>query len=169
MACDHGDRRWGFVTIGHITPAVLARVLPLLFNREEVVPCWRGISSGRRTVDRIRAGWIGSEIEQYVVWLSERGFSSRCVLHRVPLLIGFGEFARARGARSVKELPAHVEAFVAEWMAGRPATRQGGRLVAKEVRGPVEQMLVLVLVVPGFVGSGRLHRPDPFADALPDF
>jgi integrase/recombinase XerD len=120
-----------------------------------------------QTVDRIRAGWIGSEIEQYVVWLAEQGYSSRSVLHRVPLLIGFGEFGRARGARTVEELPAHVEAFVAEWMAGRPVTRQGGRETAREVRGPVEQMLTLV--VPGFVGSGRLHRRDPFADALPGF
>lgn len=120
-----------------------------------------------QTVDRIRAGWIGSEIEQYVVWLAGQGYSSRSVLHRVPLLIGFGEFARARGARSVEELPAHVEAFVSVWMAGRPATRQGGRQTAKEVRGPVEQMLVLV--VPGFVGRGRSRRRDPFVDALPDF
>jgi integrase/recombinase XerD len=120
-----------------------------------------------QTVDRIRAGWIGSEIEQYVVWLGERGYSSRCVLHRVPLLIGFGEFARARGARSVEELPAHVEAFVAEWMAGRPATRQGGRRVGREVRGPVEQMLVVV--IPGFVGSGRSRRPAPFSSELPGF
>ena len=120
-----------------------------------------------QTVDRIRAGWIGSEIEQYVVWLAGQGYSSRSVLHRVPLLIGFGEFARARGARSVEELPAHVEAFVAVWMAGRPVTRQDGRKTAKEVRGPVEQMLVLV--VPGFVGRGRSRRREPFAAALPDF
>lgn len=120
-----------------------------------------------QTVDRIRASWIGPEVEQYVVWLAERGYSSRSVLRRVPLLIGFGAFARARGARTVDELPVHVEAFVAELVAGRPATRQGGRQVAKEARGPVEQMLVLV--VPGFVGRGRARRPDPFADALPGF
>jgi integrase/recombinase XerD len=120
-----------------------------------------------QTVDRIRAGWIGSEIERYVVWLAEHGYSSRCVLRRVPLLIKFGEFARARGARTVEDLPAHVEAFVCEWMASRPVTRQGGRQVAKEVRGPVEQMLVLV--VPGFVGRGRSRRREPFVDALPGF
>ena len=101
------------------------------------------------------------------MWLAERGYSSRSVLRRVPLLIAFGEFARAGGARTVEELPAHVDAFVAERIAGRLGTRQGGRQVAKEVRGPVEQMLALV--VPGFVGSGRSHRRDPFADALPDF
>jgi integrase/recombinase XerD len=152
--------------IGHITLAVLTRVLPLLFNREEVVSCWSGIYRPQ-TVDRIRAGWIGSEIEQYVVWLAEQGYSSRSVLHRVPLLIGFGEFGRARGARRVEELPAHVEAFVADGMAGRPVTRQGGRETAREVRGPVEQMLTLV--VPRFVGRGRSHRGEPFADALPEF
>ena len=120
-----------------------------------------------QTVDRIRAGWIGSEIERYVVWLAEHGYSSRCVLRRVPLLIKFGEFAWVGGARTVEELPAHVEAFVSEWMVGRPVTRQGGRQTAKEVRCPVEQMLVLV--VPGFVGRGRSHRREPFADALPGF
>ena len=59
-----------------------------------------------QTVDRIRAGWIGSEIERYVVWLAEHGYSSRCVLRRVPLLIKFGEFAWVGGARTVEELPA---------------------------------------------------------------
>jgi len=39
--------------------------------------------------------------------------------------------------------------------------------MAKEVRGPVEQMLKLV--VPGFTGSGRPHHPLPFAAALPGF
>ncbi len=120
-----------------------------------------------QTVDRILTSWIGSEIERYVVWLAERGYSSRCVLRRVPLLVAFGEFARAGGARTVEELPAHVEAFVAERIAGRPDTRQGGRQVAKEVRGPVEQMLAVV--VRRFVGSGRSRRRYPFADALPDF
>ena len=120
-----------------------------------------------QTVDRIRAGWIGSEIERYVVWLAEQGYSSRSVLHRVPLLIAFGEFARARGARTVEDLPAHVEVFVADWMAGRPAIRDGGRQTAREVRGPIEQMLRLV--VPGFVGHGRHRRADPFVDVLPGF
>jgi site-specific recombinase XerD len=52
-------------------------------------------------------------------------------------------------------------------MAGRPVTRQGGRRVGREVRGPVEQMLVVAM--PGFVASGRSRRPVPFADELPEF
>lgn len=119
------------------------------------------------TVDRVRASWIGSEIERYVGWLAENGYTARSVLRRVPLLVAFGEFARARGARAVEDLPGHVDAFVVERIAGGPAVRRGGRQLAKEFRGPVEQMLALV--VPGFVGRGRPHRREPFADALPGF
>ena len=39
--------------------------------------------------------------------------------------------------------------------------------VAKEVRGPVEQMLRLV--VPGFQGAGRAQHHSPFAEAAPGF
>ena len=95
-----------------------------------------------QTVDRIRASWIGPEIEQYVTWLDEREYAPRSVLHRVPVLIDFGEFAWAGGARTVAELPGHVEGFVAEWMTGRTAVRQGERRTAKRARVPVEQMLI---------------------------
>jgi integrase/recombinase XerD len=89
-----------------------------------------------RTVDRIRGSWIGSEIEQYVDWLAEREYAPRSVLHRVPVLVAFGEFAWAGGARTVAELPGHVEGFVAEWMTGRPVVRQGGRRIARQARVP---------------------------------
>jgi integrase/recombinase XerD len=120
-----------------------------------------------QTVDRIRASWIGPEIECYVVWLAEHGYKARSVLRRVPLLVEFGEFGRARGARVVGDLPAHVDAFVVERQQRVRRRDARGPQVAKEIRGPVEQMLVVVL--PGFVGSGRRHRPDPFVDALPGF
>ena len=66
-----------------------------------------------QTVDRVRASWIGEEVERYVEWLAERGYSSRCVFRRVPFVVAFGEFARARGARAVEDLPAYVEDYVA--------------------------------------------------------
>jgi integrase/recombinase XerD len=120
------------------------------------------------TADRVRCSWIAHEIERYVDWLAEHGYAARCVRSRVPLLVAFGEFARARGARSVGELPEHIEAFVAERVAERfgPRRARSGE-VAREVRGPVEQMLQVVL--PGFVGGGRGHRPLPFAAELPGF
>jgi integrase/recombinase XerD len=120
-----------------------------------------------QTVDRIRASWIGSEIEQYVDWLAEREYAPRSVLHRVPLLIAFGEFAWAGGARTVQELPDHIERFTAEWMIGRPVVRQGERRIATRARVPVEQMLMVV--IPGFVAKGRMCYPYPFVEALPGF
>jgi integrase/recombinase XerD len=120
------------------------------------------------TVDRVRASWIGDEVERYVGWLAEQGYAARCVLSRVPLLVAFGEFAGARGARTVEELPGYVEPFVAERVAERFGPRRAdARDVAREIRGPVEQMLRVVL--PDFVGRGRRHRPLPFAAELPGF
>jgi len=116
------------------------------------------------TVDRVRASWIGAEIERYVASLDERGYSWKSVVRRVPLLVEFGEFARARGAGAVADLPVHVDAFVAERQ--RRTRRRDERFVT-EVRGPVEQMLRLA--VPGFVGRGRRRRPRPFAEELAGF
>lgn len=123
-----------------------------------------------QTVDRIRASWIGAEIETYVVWLAEHGYRVRTVLHRVPLLVAFGDVAHRRGAETVGDLPAHVEAFVAQQVVQHRRARRGGGARAeltKELRGPIEQMLEVVL--PGFEGSGRRHRTDPFVEVLPGF
>ena len=121
-----------------------------------------------QAVGRIRASWIGSEIECYVVWLAEQRYSRASVRRRVPVLVAFGEFARAGGARSIGGLPAHVEAFVAERV---PELAQLGAVAARErvknVRGPIEQMLRLV--VPGFTGSRRPLLEVPFIDELPGF
>jgi integrase/recombinase XerD len=121
-----------------------------------------------QAVGRIRASWIGSEIECYVVWLAEQRYSRASVRRRVPVLVAFGEFARAGGARSIGDLPAHVEAFVAERV---PELAQLGAVAARErvknVRGPIEQMLRLV--VPGFTGSRRALLEVPFIDELPGF
>jgi integrase/recombinase XerD len=125
-----------------------------------------------QTVDQVRASWIGAEVERYVVWMVEQGYSSRCVWRRVPLVVAFGEFARARGARAVEDLPGYVDGFVAERVAGHRGVRrcgkaETGRQVVSEVRGPIE--LMLRLVVPGFLGGGRRQRRDPFAEVLPGF
>ena len=121
-----------------------------------------------QAVDRIRASWIGSEIERYVGWLAEQSYSRASVRCRVPVLFAFGEFAWAGGARCVGDLPAHVEAFVAERV---PEPARLGAVAARErvknVRGPIEQMLRLV--VPGFTGRRRALLEVPFVDELPGF
>jgi len=123
-----------------------------------------------QAVDRIRASWIGAEIERYVVWLAEQSYSSATMRCRVPVLFAFGEFARAGGARSIGDLSAHVEAFVAERIPADRAAQlspETARQCIKNVRGPIEQMLRLV--VPGFTGSRRALLEVPFIDELPGF
>jgi len=120
------------------------------------------------TIDRVRAAWIGPEIETYVSWLAEHRYGTKTIWRRVPIMVAFAEFARGRGALVVADLPAHLEAFVADRVAHHDA-RAGARrrMAAKEIRGPVEQMLSVVL--PGFEPSGRRCRPHPFADVAPRF
>ena len=114
-----------------------------------------------QTAGRIRACWIGAEIERYAGWLAEQGYSTRTVLRHVQTLVAFGEFAGRRGASAVADLPAHVDDFVAM----RVAASRRGRDAATEVRGPVEQMLAVIL--PGFERTGRPHRELPFTCAVP--
>jgi integrase/recombinase XerD len=123
------------------------------------------------TIDRIRSSWIGGAIEQYVSWLTERKYAARTICRRVPILLRFGGFAWDRGARKWEELPGFVADFVASWLATHcgPHHSQPARdKIAKEARGPVEQMLRLV--VGDFRGTGRPHRPPhPFLDVAPGF
>lgn len=63
------------------------------------------------TVDRILASWIGPSIEAYVGWATEEGFAPRVVRGRAPMLVRFGEFARAHGARALEDLPGLQDAF----------------------------------------------------------
>lgn len=119
------------------------------------------------TVDRYLGSWVGAEIEQYVVWLAGHHYSDRCVWRRVPLVFAFGEFASARGAAIVGDLPAYVDAFVDDRVALHHKRTGSSRSMAKEVRGPVEQMLTVVL--PGYEPGGRQHLELPFAETVPGF
>ena len=69
------------------------------------------------TIDRIRGSWIAAGIETYLAWLVDQGYSTKSIWRRLPIAFAFGEFARERGASAVGDLPAHVEAFVADRVA----------------------------------------------------
>ncbi len=124
------------------------------------------------TIDRIRSAWIGPLVDQYVTWMVERGYSTRNLAKRVPLLLNFGAFARREGATDYAQLPGYVEAFVHSW-AHRPDRRRGiveraPEEIAADLRGPIQQMLQLL--VPGFVGRSRRRFPhEPFVDQVPEF
>jgi len=122
------------------------------------------------TIDRIQSSWISGAVEQYVTWLAEQKYSDRSISRRIPLLIGFGEFARARGAEKLEDLPFHVEAFITACTEREHKKRSPKQLrdFHKSVRGPVQQMLHLV--VPGFAGNGRHRKPEnPFQQWAPSF
>jgi site-specific recombinase XerD len=122
------------------------------------------------TVDRIRNCWLGEPIESYVTWLSEKGYAAVNVHRRVPLLRQFAEFSWNRGARTWKELPDHIGPFVAQWSADRGKERSADRVrqIGNEIRGPVEQLVSLL--VPSFVGRGRSRvTSEPFVEEAPGF
>ena len=119
------------------------------------------------TIDRIRGSWIAPEIDTYLAWLVDQGYSTKSIWRRIPIAFAFGESARGRGASAVSDLPTHVEAFVADRIARHDARTGSTRPMAKEVRGPIEQLLSVVL--PGFEPRGRPHLAKPFADAVPGF
>lgn len=122
------------------------------------------------TVDRIRDSWIAPAIEQYVDWLEQERYTPRSVLHRVPVLLRFGEFAKAQGAGELAHLPAHVEPFIEAWIRSHARGKRSARRekIGQEVRNPICQMLRLV--APGCVGLPRSHRTDnPFERQAPRF
>lgn len=122
------------------------------------------------TIDRVRSSWIASSIEEYVNWMTEQRFSTRTVCRRVPLLIRFADFARDQGASTLEDLPAHVEAFLLQWIRDKAEgkSEQRQKAIAKEVRGPIEQMLRLTL--DNFAGHARPRRPEnPFLEQAPGF
>jgi len=123
------------------------------------------------TVDRIRSSWIGPLVEQYVSWLSERGYAGRSVSRWVPILVRFGDFARRRGAADWDQLPDHVEPFVKTWISERTTARMPAlqrKKVGECVRNPIQRMLRLA--VPGYTGLGRSRKPEnPFAERAPRF
>ena len=119
------------------------------------------------TADRIRALWLGPQIERYVGWLEARRASSASVLRHVSTLRHFNQFVCARGVTSHEQLPAHVQPFIDEWMRAKAPSR-----LSKAARGtvlanaqvPVEQLLELI--VPGFARV-RHRVATPFMASVP--
>ncbi len=123
------------------------------------------------TIHGIRSCWLGEAIDRYVEWLVEQGYGPGSIYRRVPVVRRFGQFAWAQGARTFDDLPEQVEPFVSHWIAERDGGQntERTRRFRNEIRGPVEQILSLIL--PGFVRRGRqpLGIPDPFVTQAPDF
>lgn len=122
------------------------------------------------TIDRIRTSWLAPQIENYVSWMHENGYSPRSVIRRVPILCQFAEFARARGAVDVRQSVAHVEAFVAFRLAEldfphkAPTARES---ILDSARSTVRQMLQLATT--GEIKRDSQRKPFPFNDEARGF
>lgn len=121
------------------------------------------------TVDRIRSSWLGDAIEKYVTWLSLHGYKPRCVHHRVPRLIAFGEFARRRGAEQIELVADHLDAFVRSRLRhrARPCrSKAAQRIYVGDIREPIDQFLRVVRFGEPKVSSERSRT---FARSAPGF
>ena len=121
-----------------------------------------------RTVARICASWIAPTIEAYARWATQQGFAPRVVRGRVPMLVRFGEFAQARGARRLEDLPALKDAFVARWVRRherRCQSQAALHVVRAEAHAPVHQLLSLILPE----DHGAHSESWPFQDWVPGF
>jgi len=123
------------------------------------------------TIDRIRACWLGEQIEAYAKQLEAQGHAVQVIRRRVPLLRYFGEFSWSNGVRSIADLPPQIDSFIAKRVARSVNARSANRLreYDNETRGPIEQFLARLL--PDFVPRGRSSRlpSEPLAAFVPGF
>lgn len=122
-----------------------------------------------KRIDRIRALWLGPQIERYVQFLDEQHTSNSTVRQHIRALEHFNNFVLARGVTQLQELPDHVDAFVEHWKAGHDGWCKNAHDVAVVVAQssvPVERMLCFAL--PGYTRqSNKLAMP--FSVSVPGF
>ena len=122
-----------------------------------------------KAIDRVRALWLGPQVERYVETLEELHTCNATIRQHVRALGHFNNFVRARGVTRLEELPAHVDAFVARWQAEHGGWCKNAHdlsAVISQSRIPVERMLCVAL--PSYM------RPDngpsmPFSVSAPNF
>ncbi len=122
-----------------------------------------------KAIDRIKAQWLGPQIERYVQSLDDLYTSNATVRQHVRALGHFNDFVIARGATRLEELPGHVDAFVADWQAEHGSWCKSAKdraAVVAQSRIPVERMLCLAL--PDYTRPP--NRPAvPFITSVPGF
>ena len=104
------------------------------------------------TVDRIRSGWLGPQIERYVEWMHAQKYAQRNITRRVALLCNFADFARASGATDLASTSSLVEKFGDHWMASNRCWNLETRpKLRRDMCSIIRQMLQLIL-------EGRVTR-----------
>lgn len=122
------------------------------------------------TIDRVRANWLGPQIERYVEWLDQEGYAARNVYRRVPLLCQFGDFAKQQGASDLESAQGYIECFASYWLKlhGKGCRDEAARhKILEEARNPTRQLLNLAMT--GQVRRIRTQKPFPFELEAPGF
>lgn len=122
-----------------------------------------------KVIDRIRAQWLGPQIERYAQSLDDLHTSNSTVRQHVRALGHFNDFVAGRGVTCLRDLPDHVDAFVEHWLAehgGWCKSAQDQASVVAQSRVPVERMLCLAL--PGYTRPSN-RSAVPFAISVPGF
>lgn len=122
-----------------------------------------------KAIDRVKALWLGPQIERYAQSLDELHTSNATVRQHVRALGHFNDFVIARGVTRLDELPDYVDAFVEHWQAGHGGwckSAQDRAAVVAQSRVPVERMLCLAL--PGYLRPSNT-RSMPFSATVPGF
>ena len=122
------------------------------------------------TIDRIRANWLGSQIERYVEWLDSEGYAERNIFRRVPILCQFGNFVQDQSVSDLESAIAYVEPFAAHWLKlhGKGCRTDAARhMVVEAARNPVRQLLNLALL--DCVKPERKQVSFPFLSETPGF
>ena len=63
------------------------------------------------TIDRIRNGWLGAQIDSYVEWMEANGYARPTILRRVSQLCHFAVFAQKRGCTTIASAFDLIEEF----------------------------------------------------------
>jgi integrase/recombinase XerD len=123
------------------------------------------------TLDGIRGSWLGASIERYVAALEEQGYSTRSIYRRIPLLMRFAAFCEGRGVSSLDQLTPLVDAFAADWLAGRDASRSGDskRRDRNWVRGIINHFLSTAVLSVAYKKLRSAALTDPFEAQAPGF
>ncbi|MFH1999485.1 MAG: site-specific integrase [Planctomycetota bacterium] len=108
-----------------------------------------------KTKNRYSQKKFALEIQSYLTWMQQKGYTRTTMCKRLFLLSSFSDYLAGRGVNAIEEVPAYVSFFVRSWV--RKSKRKGrtkdpGRL-AKEVNCYINQFLRF------FETTGKLKAP----------
>lgn len=112
-----------------------------------------------KTIERLRQSWIAESIKKYADWMEAQGYTRRVIRWNVALLVGFGEYAKSKGANSLAGVSEFSSDFARHRESQNPARDDERRRINKRVtEAVIGQMLTVCL--PEFTPRGGRQRAE---------